>query len=140
VCRLEGYEVCFRRGRYARRYDCVVLVTSVAGGLSPAACRPVVSADTQMTSSTVVSDCWRVARLVGVGECREAVTAEWQSCTAPCARTVAVEHVAHVAVEARQKHGGRRGESGHVTPVGRRQTTHVHVAVIHRVAECPAPT
>ena len=102
------------------------------------ACRSAVGADAEAAARAVVPHGRQVTQFVGAGQRGVAVAVEGQAGAPASTRAVAVEQVAHVAVEARHEHGRRRRQRGHAPPVGRRQTTHVDVAVVRRVAETAA--
>ena len=115
--------------------------TSVAAGLSAVAVGSVVGADAETASRAVVpDDGGQVARVVGGAQRREVVAVERRAGAHSPTRAVAVQYVAHVAIEARLEHRRRSRQRRHTTPVGRRQTAHVHVAVVARVAERTAGT
>ena len=100
--------------------------------------RSAVGADAEAAARAVVPHGRQVTQFVGAGQRGVAVAVERQAGAPASTRAVAVEQVAHVAVEARHEHGRRRRQRGHAPPVGRRQTTHVDVAVVRRVAETAA--
>jgi len=114
--------------------------TSVAAGLRAVTPVSLVGSNTEAVTGAVVPDPGRVARVLGAGQHREAVAVERRPRTQSHTRTVAVQNVADVAVEARLEHHRRRSERRHTMPIGRRQTTHVDVAVVLRLAERTAST
>lgn len=74
------------------------------------AVRSLIGADTETMTCTVMSDGGRVTPIVARGQQCVAVTGPWQASTLSHTRTVAVEHVANVAVETRHEHCRRRSQ------------------------------
>ena len=114
--------------------------TSVAAGVAAVAGRSAVGPDAEAAARAVVSDGRRLAGVIGRRQRRVAVAVQRQAGAHARARTVSVQHVAHVAVEPRQEHGRRRRQRRHAGPVRRRKTSNVDETVVRRVAERAAGT
>jgi len=106
------------------------LITCAAASLGTVTSPTLIGANTQTMARAVVAHTGEVARIVRLRQHRVAVAVQRQAGPGSPTRAVAVQHVAYVAVEARQKNGGRRRERRHSLPVGRRKATNVDVAVV----------